>query len=154
MPNISTRAIAHPSKNLFHQTAKNAGQSGVTVADSYPVKSTSKPSSWGILTITYHEINCTGAYFRNRKAMIIESIMRVVAEARYFVKPELYKPQEKPMMWFLSDIDFGIVIDVMAVTDTDIQNRTVEIIEKLARDCDWFNEITENRIKRIEVLNA
>ena len=155
MPNTSTRSIEQTTIQTSTNKATNAhAQSGAMVAGTQSIKATVQMATWGILTVSYTEINCNGTFFLDNKDEVIETITRLVTDARCMINPDLHHPQEKPMMWFISDIDFGITVDVVAVSDADIKIRADEIVNKLARDCDFFIEKIEWKLRGCEVLSA
>ena len=154
MPKNSTRSIEQTSNLSNNQAVSNHAQSGATGTGVHPIKATVQMAIWGILTVSYDEINCNGAFFRDNKDEVIETITRLVTDARCMINPDSHHPQEKPLMWFIAGDTFGITIDVLAVNDADIQNRADEIIHKLARDCDFCIENIERKAMDCEVLNA
>ena len=98
----------------------------------------SSGSNTGIASLSFTDVQCNGDYLTDKKQVIIEKLLEAARGARGLLHHEQYKPLPKPMMWTLSTIDFGVMVDAVALSDADILARADKIMTKLCRDCDLF----------------
>lgn len=92
----------------------------------------------GIAALSFSDVQCNGDYLTDKKQAIIDKLIEAAQGARALVHLDEYTPLIKPMMWTLSALDFGVMVDAVALSDADILARADEIMTKLCRDCDLF----------------
>ena len=104
----------------------------------------------GVASLTFTDVQCDGSYLLDRRQAIIDALLQAAQSARALVVAGDYVPLKKPIEHFLSIVDLGVMVDAVALTDTDIQERANEIMARLSRECDLFVEY--NGIDLIQAL--
>ena len=94
----------------------------------------------GMAALTFTDIQCDGSYLLDRRQAIIDALLQAAQSARALMGAGDYTPLRKPIEYFLSIIDFGVTVDAVALSDTEIQERANEIMARLSRECDLFIE--------------
>ena len=98
----------------------------------------SRSNHSGVASLTFTDVRCDGSYLLDRRQAIIDALLQAAQSARALVEAGDYAPLRKPVEHFLSIIDLSVMVDAVALTDTDIQERANDIMVRLSRECDLF----------------
>ena len=100
----------------------------------------SRSNHSGVASLTFTDVQCDGSYLLDRRQAIIDALLQAAQSARALVVAGDYVPLKKPIEHFLSIINLGVMVDAVALSDTEIQERADEIVTRLSRECDLFVE--------------
>ena len=96
-------------------------------------------SSYGIAQLTIEGVGIDA--IKAAKTQIISELKATLQRGRESLNRAYYTPQYRPLMWWLSYPEYGLMVDVVAVDDATIDSRADEIIAKLCRDCQMLGGV-------------